>query len=775
MRKIFLLVPFLFLFSFLLNAQDKTESSRPKIGLVLSGGGAKGISHIGVLKALEKAGIRPDYIAGTSMGSIVGGLYAIGYSADTLEKMVRGIDWDQVLSNKIPLNYIAYEEKFYYNRYLINFPIVDWKLTLPNGLIEGQMLSEMLSDFAWPASKYENFDEFPIPFRCVATDVSNGQPYIFKDGPLSKAMRASMSIPTAFTSQVMDSTLLVDGGIINNFPVEILKEMGADIIIGVNVSSAGFDKASEINNIPGILMQMAMINALERLPGQIEQCDIYVAPKLKGYSSGSFGSYEEILQIGDEAGEEAFPEFKELADRLNLLDTTYKGISIKVDPIIIGQLLLNGNTLTPNYVVKGKLGIEEGDLVERDEIEMGVRSVFGLNNFRKVEYHLDRIEGTNEYRLLIDMLEKSPVSLLASVHYDNTFSAGVVLNLTLKNILLKGSRTAVVFDISENPRIRFDYLKYMGKYQNFALNAIYDYHALEIPTYEKGEIKDYANSNYHNLRLLAITTHSLKHRFSFGYEFTTYLEKSKFSFNLPEGINKTRIQYHQIVAGFSRNSLNDRNFPSKGSSTEIILKTYLSNNYSATFKTGVDSVTILGIQFDETMTNELLRELEPDYFVQLYVVNNTFIQFSKKFQMIPKLALGLLISDEPVFDIYNEFRLGGFQQVNINDTRLYGLNFGELYAPNFGAIGLSLQNILWKNLFIQYGFNALAYYDYVPISNLSSIDWDDLFNNNTMIGYGLALRYKSIIGPISFGISRNTSDSYYRFYFQLGYSLNYTD
>jgi len=203
--------------------------------LVLSGGGAKGIAHIGIIKAMEKEGLYPDYIAGTSMGGIVGGLYATGYSADKLDTIVRSIDWGLVLSNNIPLNYISYEEKEYYNRYLVEFPIVKGKLKLPSGMIEGQMLSDVLTHYTWPSMKYESFDDFPIPFRCFATDVSTGKQITFKDGPLSEALRASMAIPTAFTAADLDTTLAVDGGVVNNFPVEELFKMGADIVIGVNL------------------------------------------------------------------------------------------------------------------------------------------------------------------------------------------------------------------------------------------------------------------------------------------------------------------------------------------------------------------------------------------------------------------------------------------------------------------------------------------------------------------------------------------------------------
>lgn len=761
--------------SLTLFGQDSSDTSRPKIGVVLSGGGAKGISHIGVLKAMEKAGIRPDYIVGTSMGAVVGGLYAMGYSADTLQKIVENIDWDQILSNKIPLNYIAYEEKSYYDRYLVNFPIQKFKVTLPNGLIDGQMLSELLSDYTWASSKYDNFDEYPIPFRCIATDVSTGKQVVFKDGPLVRAMRSSMAIPTAFTSVDVDSTLFVDGGIVNNFPVELVRELGADIVIGVNVSSSGFEDAKTINNIPGILMQMAMINSLEKLPKQIADCDIYIEPELTNYNTASFSSYREILKVGDEAGEKFFPEFKELANEYHFKDTLYRGISINPGAIIISKISIKGNKLTPDYVIMGKLGIEEGDLVTREMVETGIRSVFGLNNFYKVTYNLDKVEGENVYELKLNAKEKTPATLLASVHYDNTFSAGIILNFTLRNILLKGSRTVITGDISENPKIRFDYLKYLGRKQHFALNTVYNYKSLQIPTYEKGEIKDYSSNIENELKLKAITTHSLKYSFGFEYEFSSIVEKSKFFYQLPEGVSKTRRIYNSLNLSYFRNSHDNRNFPTKGSATEVILNAIFKSDYKAYLSSGVDTIYISDIPVSEAELDEIVNELEPSYFFQLYANNYSIKNFGPKFQLVPNFSAGFVISTENEFKSYYDYGIGGSQRIELLDTRSFGLNYSEIYAPNFVQAGLAFQNVLWKSLFIQYGLNALAYYSYVPIDNLSSIDWDYLFNNNTMIGYGLLLRYRSFIGPISFGVSRNTQDSYFRFYFQLGYSFGYSD
>lgn len=167
--------------------QGNTAGDQPKIGLVLSGGGAKGMAHVGIIRTLEMAGVRPDFVVGTSMGSVVGGLYAMGYNADELEQIIRSIDWDMIISNRVSFQNIAFEEKEYYNRYLVELPIRNGKISLPSGLIEGQMLSEVLHYYTWPARKYKHFDEFPIPFRCIATNISNSKPVIFEEGYLHDA------------------------------------------------------------------------------------------------------------------------------------------------------------------------------------------------------------------------------------------------------------------------------------------------------------------------------------------------------------------------------------------------------------------------------------------------------------------------------------------------------------------------------------------------------------------------------------------------------------
>lgn len=768
-----------FIFPVSLYSQVDDVQYRPKIGLVLSGGGAKGIAHIGIIKAMEREGIKPDFISGTSMGSIIGGLYATGYSADQLDTIVRAIDWSLVLSNNIPLNYISYEEKEYYNRYLAEFPIIDAKLTLPTGLIEGQMLSEVLTHYTWPSMKYESFDDFPIPFRCVATDVSTGNPIIFNDGPLSEALRASMSIPTAFTAAKLDSTLAVDGGVVNNFPVEELINMGADIIIGVNVGD-GFIKADEIGSMTGILVQVAMIPGLKRLKDQIELCDIYIKPDLKNYGTASFSNYKEILELGYAAGEKHQDEFRKLAQLLKLPKREFQGMPLKVDSILISTINLEGNKLVENNLIRSKLGIFEGNFVSRNDIEKGVRRVYGLTNFKKVIYHINKNDHSETYTLTIKLDEKPPGELKASVHYDNLFSAGILLNLTLRNMFLKSSRTIFTGDVSKNPKFRFDYLVYTGGKRRAALNINYEYLKEEIPSYESGLIDDIQVQKRNIFSAGFISTQSLKQSIYIGSAWNILNEKSRFSTIIPSGVKNVNSQYLNLIFSYFRNTLDDRNYSTKGLDFSFTGSFSPHTAYRINFENGVDTVYLdigggLSIPFSEEDLNRLIiNPLTPNTFASALIKFNKYIAVSDKFQFITNLSTGLTFSTDSIASFQN-FRVGGNQLVRFSDNRFMGLNFAEIDVPNFAIAGLFMQNVLFRNLYLKYGANLLLHYEHISLSDPSTFDPQILFEDNSVIGFGIQGTYKSPLGPISGGISRNTRDSFYRYYLAIGFSFNYKD
>jgi len=606
----------LFMFGVLVSAYSQQENKgerRPRIGVVLSGGGAKGIAHVGILKAMEEAGLRPDFIVGTSMGSIIGGLYATGYSADQLDSIIRQIDWNLVLSNNIPLNYISFEEKEYYNRYLVELAFDNGKLTLPSGMIEGQMLGQMLSHYTWPAMKYDSFDEFPIPFRCVATDVSTGKPIVFHKGSLSEALRASMAIPTVFTAADLDSTLAVDGGVLDNFPVDVALKMGADYIIGVNVSDEGLIPAKELKSMTGILMQVAMFSSLRKVKEDIALCDIYIKPDLKKYSTGSFNNYAQILELGYQAGDSAAAMFRELAKNFSEHYPPPSGVSLSVDPVYISKIELVGNNHVSRKLILGKLGLTGDQIATREEIEMGINRVFGINAFKRVSYQIEKVPHADKYILNVKMVEKQPASLKASVHYDNLFSAGIVLNFTMRDLLGKSSRFIVEGDISANPKARVSYLKYLGKKQRIAGIVKYRFLNEKIPEYDHGTPVDIGASTYNEFSGGLLLTQLLKHSVFAGITYNYGLEKLKFGELVPEGIKNLKINQFRADIFYDFNTLNDRNYPSKGTAIKAFTSLFMNNKYYINFDNPGDTVYIddgMGnsYPFTETLLNELIIE-----------------------------------------------------------------------------------------------------------------------------------------------------------------------
>ena len=299
-------------------ASSQDARKRPTIGLTLSGGGAKGLAHIGILKAIDSAGLKIDYITGTSIGSVVGGLYAIGYSGDSLEKMARGVDWDLLLSNQSSLRGLFMEEKSEYSKYVVELPWVGHGFRLPTGVLEGQELWLKLTELFAPVYDKKFFSQFNIPFRCVATDVGTGEAVVLTKGEIVSAIRASMAIPSLFTAVDIDGTRMIDGGIVRNFPVQDVKQMGADIVIGSNVAM-GLLASDKVRNVIHVLLQVAFFREAEDTRKEVPLCDIYIPVPLQDYSMGSFSQADEIMNIGIEQGRQLYPRFKRLADSLNAI------------------------------------------------------------------------------------------------------------------------------------------------------------------------------------------------------------------------------------------------------------------------------------------------------------------------------------------------------------------------------------------------------------------------------------------------------------------------
>ena len=281
MRKIILLISLL-IFTQISFAQDSIIiAKKPKIGLVLSGGGAKGLAHIGVLKVIDSLGIKVDYVGGTSMGAIIGGLYASGYSGKELEYLFNHVDVDALLQDYTPRNSKNFYEKRNDEIYAITLPFHKFKIGLPSGYSKGLYNFNLISRLTLHVSDVDDFSKLKIPFFCIATDAETGEEVILDKGSLAKALVTSGALPTLYSPIEIDGRLLIDGGVVNNYPVEELRKRGADFIIGVDVQD-GLKKRNQLNDVTSLLGQISSYSMAEQMPEKIKLTDIYIKPDIKG-------------------------------------------------------------------------------------------------------------------------------------------------------------------------------------------------------------------------------------------------------------------------------------------------------------------------------------------------------------------------------------------------------------------------------------------------------------------------------------------------------------
>ena len=287
----------------LINGKERSDSSnRPKIGLVLSGGGARGLAHVGVLRALEKYNIPIDLIVGTSMGSVVGGFYAAGYTADELEEIVRNIEWENIFSDETARENLFLGQKLEKDRYLLNIRFEGLSATLPTSITSGQRILSIISEKLYGANlqMIYNFDDLKIPFRCVATDLITGKRVILDKGDLAEAINASTAVPLLFAPVSWDSLWLVDGGVSSNLPVDVARSEGADIVIAVDITSR-LRNRKELGAPWEIADQVTTIMMLKQYMLQMDMADVLITPALEEIGSSDFDKFDILMQKGEQA------------------------------------------------------------------------------------------------------------------------------------------------------------------------------------------------------------------------------------------------------------------------------------------------------------------------------------------------------------------------------------------------------------------------------------------------------------------------------------------
>lgn len=384
------------------------QTNRPKIGLVLGGGGALGLSHIGVLKVLEEQRVPVDFIAGTSMGSIIAGLYACGMAPDEMQKFLEGLDWNEVMNDETPRRELFFRRKLEDQRYLFEMGLNRRGAMMGTGMAAGQKFNNLMQYITLRAVSVTNFNDLPIPFRAVATDLQSGTPYVIDHGNLAVAMRASMAVPGVFTASEIEGHLLVDGGIVNNLPVDVVKAMGADFIIAVDVGSDSDNVDPEsLKSLGGILGRT--YNIAQR-PGQVEAyklANLGIQPPLAGFTAAEFDRVSEFVPQGEKGARAKLAELAKLSvsadDYANFLAKQRRANPASVQ---VGEITVTGEQRVSEASIRGRIRSQPNAPFDEQQLNRDLMRVYGIGEFEQVLFRLKpNPDGSNT--LNYDVKEKS--------------------------------------------------------------------------------------------------------------------------------------------------------------------------------------------------------------------------------------------------------------------------------------------------------------------------------------------------------------------------------
>lgn len=707
--------------------REKASNSlaRPRIGVTLSGGGAKGLAHIGILKAIDSAGLKVDIVSGTSMGSIIGALYAIGYSADSIEKMARKTDWDILLSNSSSLRSLVMDEKAEYEKYAIELPWVNNGFRLPNGVLESEELWLKFSELFFPVYNIKDFSKFPKAFKCIAANISTGESVVLDSGEIVSAVRSSVAIPTVFTAVDYNGNKLIDGGIVRNFPVRDAKEMGAKLVIGSNVAGGLLPK-EKINNVFQVLLQVAFFREDEDVKKEKKLCDVYIGHDLENYTMGSFSSANEIIAEGIKRGKEIYPRFKQIADSLNAVygrENITTTTLPKVDSVKITQFKIKGLKQTKEDFFLHRMQFENNQWYTAEQLSNHIRKAFGTRYYRKIVYSLQPLpDGT--CKIIFDVEEDPLTFAKLGINYNSFTGISLIGNITSRNFLTPYSRSTVTLNVGENMRVRGEHLQFFGKFKTLSLNTILELESLKLNTYDDF-VKDGVYKRSSVFADMSIRS-SIKRKASVGlgtrFVALHYRPDIASQFEL-RGHNNSFNTY----TSFRFNTLSNTIYPKRGLKIEVEAGyVYNQHNDIAVYSDGhlIPNLDSLGFSFG----NFFRTTLDAQHYFHL----------SPKYTLFTHAQAGINFNDKE--SVLNDYYIGGLNKTYRNQITFAGLNESTVFSGSVASLQLGLRYEAYQNVYIIARANAL-YHDFVG-SNIR------LQNTGILTGYALTLGYNFVVGPL---------------------------
>ena len=545
---------------------------RKKVAVVLSGGGAKGMAHIGVLKVIERAGIPVDCVVGTSMGAIVGGLYSIGYDALTLDSLVRQQDWRYLLSDMVEPRNRSMRERHNQSTYLLSRPIIRTTgLAAEGGLISGHNLSSL---FSWLTVGYHDsisFDALPIPFACVATDMVDYSEVVMRGGWLSQAMRASMAIPGVFTPVRIDSMVLVDGGLKNNYPVDVARDMGADVVIGVTLQKPA-RSSSELNTAFDILLQLVDFSVKNKFDDNVGHTDVQIPIDAGDYNSMSFSpkAIDSLIAFGEQAAMARWDRLMELKRGLGL-DSGFvpRRIHRAVDAfrpqkVCLAEVDFEGVSASDRKYVTRKFGLAEGDSVSPETLESVMVSLRSDLMYSSAEYSLRRMAGGYWLRIVVG--RRTVTQLNLGVRFDTEETVALQANSAFR------LPTRLPVEVAVTGRLGKRYMADVmatimpAGWRNWTVNYTFRYN--DINVYSGGD-RDYSITyDHHSLKLGLIRLSLRNFMVGLGLRWENFNFGDMLHGEEHGGLSIADEHFYSYNIGLRYNSEDDRYFTTRGASLE---------------------------------------------------------------------------------------------------------------------------------------------------------------------------------------------------------------
>jgi NTE family protein len=727
-------------FAFSASAQNTKE---PKVGLVLSGGGAKGFAHIGTLKVIDSLGIKVDYIAGTSMGAIIGSLYASGYSGKQLDSLFKTVNFDALINDKFTRESKSLFERKNSEKYAIGLPFENFKIKLPSGLSRGQNVYSLLYKLMLPINEIKNFKDLPIPFFCIATNIETGDPVVLDKGNLAHAVAASGAFPSLFQPVSIGDAIYIDGGITNNYPIEELKAKGVDIIIGVDVQDDLKDREA-LKSAPEILLQINNFRTINAMKSKRKLTDIYIKPDITNFSVISFGEGKSIIKNGEEAAQ------KQLGALVNLKKKQsgfYKRPNTKMpDSVRINKIRLKENKRYTRSYILGKLKIKENETVSFKALEKGINNLVATNNFEAFRYQLIKNNADNTYDLVADINESETRTFLKlGVHYDDLYKSGALVNVSRKRLLFKNDMASLDVVLGDNFRYDFDYFIDKGFYISIGLKSRYNELERRVDAsllleaddpllndLNKVDIEYQDQTNQVYLQTLLAKEYAL----SFGAEHKRLKVKSETLIGLEEdeGIIFENTDYFSLFGGLKIDTYDNRYFPKSGFFFNGDFHWYLGAS-----------------NFNREFNNFSIAKADIGYAFSINNMMSFNLQTSGGFQLGDRSTNSL------------NFTLGGYGNNFINNiSSFYGYDYLSLVGNSFVRANLNVDIEVYKKHHIMLSAN----YANIEDNIFDTTEW---FSEPDFSGYSLGYSVETFLGPVEgkYTWSPETGNGFW--YFNVGF------